>query len=219
MLYEQTTPSTEPAFFDVIRERQSVRHYDPSIQISHQEMIDMLQQAILAPSSSNLQPWRFLIIDTPELKQMLLPIAYNQQQVIDASAVVAILGDLESYKKAEQIYDMAAKSGSMPEDVANSFKERVVNAYSNFPADVTHQIVYIDGGLVSMQFMLVARAKGYDTVPMGGYDKAKFAEAFNIPKHYVSVMLIAVGKADESRRSSVRLPIEDVAFFNQLPTE
>ncbi|PFP28561.1 hypothetical protein COJ96_13730 [Bacillus sp. AFS073361] len=40
-----------------------------------------------------------------------------------------------------------------------------------------------------MQLMLVARSKGYDTVPMGGYDKAKFVEAFGISEQFVPVML------------------------------
>ncbi|ETT65684.1 NAD(P)H nitroreductase [Paenibacillus sp. FSL H8-457] len=54
-----------------------------------------MRQATLAPSAANLQPWRFLVIDSPELKQKLLPIASNQQQVVEASAVIAVLGDLE----------------------------------------------------------------------------------------------------------------------------
>nr|WP_231373281.1 nitroreductase family protein [Bacillus sp. 37MA] len=131
-------------------------------------MTEILEQATLAPSSSNLQPWRFLVIDTPELKQKLLPIAFNQQQVVDASAVIAVLGDVESYKKAEKIYGQAVESGFMPEDTAKSFIERTVGTYSSLPPEVARQIVYTDGGLISMQLMLVARARGYDTVPMEG---------------------------------------------------
>jgi len=56
-----------------------------------------------------------------------------------------------------------------------------------------------------MQFMLIARAKGYDTVPMGGYDKEKFKEAFGISDRYVPIMLIAVGKAAKPGHQTVRL--------------
>ncbi len=215
----QTTNTIEQqTFFDVIRERRSVRTYDPSVQISREEMTEILEQATLAPSSSNLQPWRFLVIDTPELKQKLLPIAFNQQQVVDASAVIAVLGDVESYKKAEKIYGQAVESGFMPEDTAKSFIERMVGTYSSLPPEVARQIVYTDGGLISMQLMLVARARGYDTVPMGGYDKTKFVEAFGISEQYESVMLIAIGKAMKPGHPTTRLPIEDVAFFNEMPS-
>lgn len=205
-----------PMFLDVIKERRSVRKYDPTVQISREEMTEILELATLAPSSSNLQPWRFLVIDKPELKQKLLPIAYNQQQVVEASAVIAVLGDVESYKKAEKIYGQAIEAGFMAADIAKSFIERTVEMYSGLPPEVASRIVYTDGGLISMQLMLVARSKGYDTVPMGGYDQAKFVEAFGVSEQYVPVMLIAIGKATEPGHPTTRLPIEDVVFFNEM---
>ncbi|QYR23823.1 nitroreductase family protein [Paenibacillus sp. sptzw28] len=219
MTNQQTVqPLEQKMFFDVIQERRSVRAYDPSVKISREEITEMLEQATLAPSSSNLQPWRFLVIDSPELKQKLHPIAFNQQQVLDASAVIAVLGDVESYKKAERIYGQAVEAGFMPADTAKSFMERTVGMYSSLPPEAARQIVMVDGGLISMQLMLIARAKGYDTVPMGGYDKAKFVEAFGIPAHYAPVMLIALGKAANPGHPTTRLPINEVAFFNELPS-
>lgn len=204
------------AFLDVIQERRSVRIYDPTVKISREEMSEILKLATLAPSSSNLQPWRFLVIDTPELKEKLLPIANNQQQVVEASAVIAVLGDVKSFEKAEKIYGQAVEAGFMPEETAKSFVERTVGMYSSLPSEVARQIVYTDGGLVSMQLMLVARSKGYDTVPMGGYNKAKFVEAFAISEQYVPVMLIAIGKAAKPGHETTRLPLEDVVFFNEM---
>ncbi|WP_028530591.1 nitroreductase family protein [Paenibacillus sp. HW567] len=206
-------------FFDVIQERRSVRSYDPEIKISREELTEILRQATLAPSAANLQPWRFLVIDSPELKQKLLPIAFNQQQVVEASAVIAVLGDLECYQWAEKIYGMAVDADYMPAETAKSFVERYTGMYSNMSPEAIHQKVYTDGGLVSMQLMLVARAKGYDTVPMGGYDQARLVEAFDIPEKYTPVMLIAIGKAAKPGHRTVRLAIDDVAFFNEMPME
>jgi nitroreductase len=217
MTNSQTIHKLEPQkFLDVIQERRSVRTYDPTVQISREEMTEILELATLAPSSSNLQPWRFLVIDKQELKQKLLPIAFNQQQVVEASAVIAVLGNVESYKKAEKIYGQAVEAGFMQADTAKSFIERTVGTYSNLQPEVARQIVYTDGGLVSMQLMLVARSKGYDTVPMGGYDQAKFVKTFEIPEQYVPVMLIAIGKATKPGHPTTRLPIEDVLFFNEM---
>jgi nitroreductase len=217
MTNSQTIHKLEPQkFLDVIQERRSVRTYDPTVQISREEMTEILELATLAPSSSNLQPWRFLVIDKQELKQKLLPIAFNQQQVVEASAVIAVLGNVESYKKAEKIYGQAVKAGFMQADTAKSFIERTVGTYSNLQPEVARQIVYTDGGLISMQLMLVARSKGYDTVPMGGYDQAKFVKTFEIPEQYVPVMLIAIGKATKPGHPTTRLPIEDVLFFNEM---
>ncbi|WP_145027613.1 nitroreductase family protein [Paenibacillus sp. Y412MC10] len=204
-------------FFNVIQERRSVRSYDPEVKISREEMNEILQQAALAPSGANLQPWRFLVIDSQELKQKLFPIAFDQQQVIEASAVIAVLGDLEGYKLAEKIYGMAVDEGYMPAETAKSFVERYQGLFASMPPETVLQKVSIDGGLVSMQLMLVARAKGYDTVPMGGFDQAKFVEAFDIPERYAPIMLIAIGKAAKPGHPTLRLPIEDVAFYNEMP--
>ncbi len=217
------SPSTQTVeqqqFFNVIQDRRSVRSYDPQAKILREEMNEILQQATLAPSAANLQPWRFLVIDSQELKQKLLPIANDQQQVIEASAVIAVLGDLEGYKLADKIYGMAVDAGYMPAETATSFVERYQGLFKSMPRETVRQKISIDAGLVSMQLMLVARAKGYDTVPMGGYDQAKFVEAFDIPERYATIMLIAIGKAAKPGHPTVRLPIEDVAFFNEMPKE
>jgi nitroreductase len=202
-------------FFDVIRERHSVRSYDPSVSIPREELADMLELATLAPSSSNMQSWRFLVIDTPEQKQKLLPIAFNQKQVVEASAVIAVLGDLESSKKAPEIYGQAVKQGLMPEETAKLFVERIQSQ----PPENFRRTALVDGGLISMQLMLIARAKGFDTVPMGGYDKEQFMEAFGVSERYVPVMLIAIGKAAKPGHPTTRLPIENVMFFNEMPKE
>jgi nitroreductase len=203
-------------FFTVIRERRSVRHYNPDHTISRQELEEILSQAILAPSSSNLQPWRFLVIDDPALKEKLLPIAWNQQQVVQASAVIAVLGDVEAYKNAENIYQRAVAAGYMSEEVKQTLVNNISQTYGNAGLDMLKKIAYIDGGLVSMQLMLVAKAKGYDTVPMGGYDAEKFKAAFEVPENYVPIMLIALGKAAQPGHPTVRLSVEEVAYWNQF---
>ncbi|MFD0693356.1 nitroreductase family protein [Paenibacillus sp. GCM10027628] len=212
-LSQVSTQVEQPNFFNVIRERRSVRSYDPSVNIPLEELTEMLELATLAPSSSNMQPWRFLVIDSPELKEKLLPIAFNQQQVVEASAVIAVLGDLESKKKAPEIYGQAVKAGLMPEETAKLFVERIQSQ----PSEAFRQVALVDGGLISMQLMLIARAKGYDTVPMGGYDKDAFMKAFGISEQYVPIMLIAIGKAAKPAHQTTRLPIENVAFFNEMP--
>lgn len=214
---QQSQTMDQQHFFDVIKERRSVRSYDPEVKISREELSEILQQATLAPSGANLQPWRFLVIDSQELKQKLLPIAFNQQQVVEASAVIAVLGDMECYKLAEKIYGQAVEAGYMPAETAKSFVERYTSMFASMPTDAVRQNVVTDSGLVSMQLMLVARAKGYDTVPMGGYDKEKFKEAFGISDRYVPIMLIALGKAAKPGHPTTRLPIEDVTFFNEMP--
>ncbi len=66
------------------------------------------------------------------------------------------------------------------------------------------ETVLINGGFVAVQLMLTARAHGYDTCPIGGYEKDKIAEALDLDKErYVPVMLISIGKAADSGYKSI----------------
>lgn len=94
--------------------------------------------------------------------------------------------------------------------------ENIKSSYSRLNEDKIKEIVLIDGGLVSMQLMLAAKARGYDTVPMGGFDPDRFKEAFRIPETYIPVMLIAIGKAAHPGHPSYRLPLDEVVFWNHI---
>ncbi len=56
-------------FMDIMKGRRSIRNYDPAVKISKEEMTQILEEATTAPSSVNAQPWRFLVIDSPEGKE------------------------------------------------------------------------------------------------------------------------------------------------------
>jgi nitroreductase len=64
--------------------------------------------------------------------------------------------------------------------------------------------------------MLAAKAKGYDTVPMGGFDEAKFVDAFNVPENFKPVMLISLGKGTKAGFEKVRLPLDDILTWNKF---
>ncbi|MEH7095516.1 nitroreductase family protein [Neobacillus vireti] len=208
-----TTAQVMNDFNKIVTERRSIKNYDPSVKISREEMVEILTLATRAPSSVNMQPWRFLVIESSEAKAKLAPLArFNQTQVETSSAVIAVFGDLNNFVKFEDIYGAAVDKGFMPLEV----KERIQASFSSYFETISREemkeVVLVDGGLVSMQFMLAARAYGYDTNPIGGYEKDQIAEAFGLEKdRYIPVMLISIGKAADNGHPSVRLPIDQVA--------
>lgn len=200
-------------FNEIIRGRRSIRIYDTSVKISKEEMREILEEATLAPSSLNMQPWRFLVIESQEGKAKLAPLAkFNKTQVETSSAVIAIFGDLKNFDYSEEIYSKAVELGYMPLEVKEKQTSLIASHAATIDPQVNKEAVLVDGGLVAMQLMLVARSHGYDTCPIGGYEKDKIAEVFDIDKErYVPVMLISIGKAADNGFKSVRLPIEQVA--------
>ncbi|RZT21051.1 nitroreductase family protein [Fictibacillus sp. BK138] len=198
-------------FHEIITGRRSIRNYDPSVKISREELKEILTEASLAPSSVNLQPWRFVVIDTPEGKEALKPLAkFNQRQVESSAAIIAVFADNNSLDYLGTIYDKAVEEGHMPQEVREQQVPAIRGLLEQMTREQFKDMNLIDAGLVSMQLMLVARAHGYDTNPIGGYEKDKIAEAFELDKErYFPVMLISIGKAADKGYQSVRLSVED----------
>jgi len=203
---------TTTDFMEIVKGRRSIRNYDTDVKISKEEMTQILEEATLAPSSVNMQPWRFLVIDSEEGKATLAPLAkFNQVQVETSSAVIAVFGDMNAVDQLENIYDTAVEKGLMPQEVRDRQVPAIQGMYSSVSANDLKDSILIDSGLVSMQLMLVARAHGYDTNPIGGYEKDQIAEAFGLEKErYLPVMLLSIGKAVDAGYPSVRLPIADI---------
>ncbi|MBX9974627.1 nitroreductase family protein [Cytobacillus firmus] len=199
-------------FKEIVTGRRSIRNYDPTVKISREEMAEILEEASLAPSSVNLQPWRFVVIDSKEGKETLAPLAkFNQRQVETSAAVIAVFVDMKSEAFIEKIYDTAVEKGYMPADVRDKQVPSIKGLVENMTFEQKKDMNLIDAGLVSMQLMLAARAHGYETNPIGGYEKDRIAEAFHLDKErYYPVMLISIGKAADQGYKSVRLPVEDI---------
>ena len=77
-----------------------------------------------------------------------------------------------------------------------------------------NDVVKIDASLAAMQLMLSARAHGYDTNPIGGFEADQIAAAFDLdPERFVPVMVLSLGKAAEVGYDSVRLAADKFTTF------
>ncbi|MFZ1254304.1 MAG: nitroreductase family protein [Trichococcus flocculiformis] len=202
-------------FSDIAFGRKSIRLYDENFKISQEEMLEMIQEATTTPSSVNMQPWRFVVVESEEAKAKLKPlIRFNTRQNDTSSAMVLIFGDMQCYEYGEEIYDAAVAQGKMSAEVRDQQLAAIIPYYKNFSKEQMNDVVKIDSSLAAMQFMLVARAHGYDTNPIGGFEADQLADAFDLDKErYVPVMILSIGKAMEIGYESVRLAPEKITEF------
>lgn len=199
----------------VIRERTSINKFDSSRQISEAEIREIVADATHAPSSYNIQHWRFVAVTDPEKKKHLQAAAYNQAKVSEASATIIVLGDLRGYEKMEKIYEPLVQRGAVRKEVAAGAARNAANSYgsnSQFQRDEAIR----SGAMAAMTFMLAAQARGYVTGPMIGFDPEKVKKLFNISDRYVPVMLITLGyPAPGNLPRKPRLSVDEVLAFNQ----
>ncbi|KUF21905.1 nitroreductase family protein [Bacillus safensis] len=203
--------ATDQKTIDILKQRASVKEYDTTHEMTKEELTELLEITTKAPSAWNLQHWHFTVFHSAEAKAKLLPIAYNQKQISQASAVIAVLGDLEANQNGEKIYSELAEQGFITEDIKETLMTQINGAYQS--EQYAREAAYSNASLAAMQLMIAAKAMGYDTCAMGGFSKEAYIKEFNVSGRYDPVMLISVGKAAKEAHKSNRFDIEEVSDF------
>ena len=108
----------------------------------------------------------------------------------------------------------AVAEGKMPQEARDQQIGAIIPYYKSFSKQEMNDVVKIDSSLAAMQLMLVARAHGYETNPIGGFEKDQLAEAFDLDKErFVPVMILSIGKAVEEGYESVRMNADKITTF------
>jgi len=200
---------------DAIINRQSVREYDPKVTIDPATLKTILSQASRAPSSWNLQPWRFAVITSQEMKAKLRPfVMFNTTQLDTASALILILNDLDRYALFPVMNQQELDAGYISKEHFVTRQQKAEQARATRSKESLEREGLLDCGLVAQNLMIVARDHGYDTCPMGGFDRENFMKTLNLDTNrYKAVVLISIGKKLSDGRKTLRLPIETIATF------
>jgi len=200
---------------DQILKRKSIRLYDENVKISREEMNQILTEAMLAPSSRNQQPWRFVVVDTKLGKERLgLAMPYNLNQLNTSAAMIVLFQDLEKYKLAEVMLDQQLQAGMITQADKEKNLKTVNDLLPTLKPESIEREGLIDCGLVAMQLMIVARFHGYDTCPIGGFERDKINDALDYDKaRFKPVMIVSIGKAKDAGKKTLRLPLEHTVTY------
>ncbi|RXT03621.1 nitroreductase family protein [Ammoniphilus sp. CFH 90114] len=201
--------AAEREIHKVMKERSSVRKYKRGEKIPPEILKDIIELAGSAPSSWNLQHWKFLIIEDQDIKDKLLPIAYGQQQVSDCSALIIVLGDIQANENADRIYEDAVKVGYMTNEARQKLVENINGAYHNVHNFGLFEAIR-NASLAAMQLMLAAKSYGLDSVPMGGFNADALRQELRIPDRYTINMMIPIGYAEAPAHQTPRFPVEEI---------
>ena len=199
---------------DVVRSRRSVRDFMPDVEIPKEELMAIIEEAMFAPNSTNLNSWRFLIVTEKEQKEALYEVSMQQPAVKGAAAVIILLGDLTAYTvaNADEISAKAVAQGTMTEEIRQGINENV-SWYYDVSEEQKREWLMLDQGLVAMQLMLSAKDRGYDTVAMSGFKTEAVRELFNIEDHLVNGLIIPIGKAQTPGFETVRRDVSEVVTW------
>lgn len=180
--------------FDAIEQRRAVKHYDPEHRLTDEEVEKLMSAAILSPTSYNIQHWRFVLVQDPELRKEIRAAGSDQTQMTDASLLIILTGDVKAWEKEPDRYWKDA-----PPEVAKMLVGMLGGFYEGREW-IQRDEVMRSCGIAGQTIMLAAKAMGYDSCPMIGFDQEKVAELINLPEDHAIGFMIAVGKAVQPAR-------------------
>jgi len=178
------------ALIDIIKERKSVRKYLPK-PIPRKDIIKCIEAARLAPSAENVQPWRFIIIDDPEIKKEFVKEVCNgiykpSSFIKNASAIVVVVAKL---------------------DLVANFIGKGIQGTSYYLIDI---------GIAGEHLVLQAQEFGIGTCWIGWFNAKKAKKFFKLPPRHRVASLISMGyPASGSTKNKKDLKLDEILFFNK----
>ena len=181
----------EKSLSRAIAERRASPSFDGN-PIPDADLQRILQAGLQAPSGYNLQPWRFIVVRSPDQKTKLRAASYNQAKVEEASVMIVACGDADGWRSGD-LDEMLrlGRLGGMTENYAEQAKVTIPNYLSNHPNMslwLNRQVM-----LAFTHMLLMAEVLGYDTAPMEGFEEDKVHEVLKLPLSYSVVALLGIG--------------------------
>jgi nitroreductase len=182
----------EKSLSAVIRNRRATPSFDGT-PMPAEDLKRIIEAGLRAPSGYNLQPWRFIIVQSMEQKKKLRAASYNQGKVEEASVVIVACGDADGWRKDLDLMLQQGREGGMPESYAEQARSSVPNYMSSFSSEQMHGWLNKHVMLAYTHMLLMAEVLGYDTAPMEGFEQDMVHEALRLPLSYWVVGLLAIG--------------------------
>ena len=203
-------------FEQLVMNRRSANNFLEGNPITQKQLDEIFELVKLAPSAFNLQHTRYIAVIDGELKEKVKKAANGQYKVGTASAVVIVLGDTLAYQDAGEIYEGLQTLGILNKQEYDAMVEDTSSFYQKRGEQFQRDEAIRNASISAMLFMLAAKAKGWDTCPMIGFDPQQIKETINISDRFDPVMLITIGKEKTTSRQprGYRRPMSEFVHYH-----
>ena len=185
---------------EALQWRYATKAYDTTKKVSAEDLNTILEAMRLAPSSFGLQPWKFIVVENPELRTTLRGYSWDQPQITDASHLIVLCRKNEITAADVDAYmQNISETRGMPVEQLDGFKQFVGGFIQNLDADTmaarnTKQVyIALGTGLTAAAELKI------DATPMEGFDASKYNEALWLTDYSAAVVLtVGYRSADDA---------------------
>ncbi len=197
---------------DAIYQRRAIKQFDPHHRLTAEEEKKLLEAAIQAPTSFNIQHWRFVIVRDPDLRRKIrTEFGNDQAQMTDASLLVIMTADTKAWaKQPERYWRNAPKEVS---DLLVGWMGPFHEGREWLQRDEAQRSI----GMAMQTLMLAAKSMGYDSCPMIGFDIEGVAKLIGLPEDHVMGPMVAIGKGTKDPWPKPgQLSLDEIVFENRF---
>ena len=206
-------------YLDALNKRYSVKKFDPEKIVSSDALYHILEAARLSASSLGLQPYKLIIVQSPEMKEKLIPAFYNPSQISTCSHLIVIVS--KNTIESEYIGDYfshISKTREISLESLTPFKESISNHIERLTTEEVMTWADKQCYIVLGNLMFAAALENVDTCPMEGFKQDKIDEILDldITKEKVAVTLAIGYRSEEDEFQNfkkVRKPTEKLLKF------
>jgi nitroreductase len=230
-------------FKKVVESRRSVRVFDGT-PIPEAHVREVLDLALLAPNSSNLQPWEFHWVRTPEKRAALIEACLSQPAASSAAELVVCVARIGTWRAMrERMLKAFSGREDVPASVVDYYKRLVPFVYTVGPLGLVARLrgaaMFVVGlfrpvprepsstaelrtwavkstALACENLMLAFRARGWDTCPMEGMDSRRVKKLLGLGRDATIVMVVAAGRRSSKGVYGPRLRFERGLFVKEV---
>jgi nitroreductase len=212
--------STKSQIEHALSWRYAVKKFDSNKKLSENQLRSLTEALCLTPTSMGLQLMQFIVVSDPEVKKALLPLTYNQQQVVDCSHVI-IFCRIDEVKE-EHIMSFVHQTAAIRDLDKNSPQlagfETMLRSSLNM--STTQQIKWMENQvyLALGNFLTACAVEAIDACPMEGFMPDKVNQLLQLKEKGLNcVVLCPVGfRSEEDKYATfpkVRRPRSDLIHY------
>jgi nitroreductase len=183
---------------DGLQWRYATKRYKSNVKIAEDKVMQIVETARMAPTSSGLQPFEIILIKNQDLKEELMPICMNQNQIKECSHLLVFAAwDSYTESRIDAVFDNMENIREMERGTMNDYKKSIKE---NFARRTKEQQFEHAARQTYLAFGLAIGAAAelrVDASPMEGFYNDKLNQALRLDKRGLkSVTLLALGERD-----------------------
>jgi nitroreductase len=198
--------------------RYATKNFDPSQNLETTQLELMAEAFNLTATSYGLQPCRLVVLNNKVLQEKMLPMAYGQRQVLDASAVLILCTVAVDDGYVGRYFDLVQKVRDTSSETLAPFRKQLEDRFTQMEHDQVEAWAKNQAYISLGNLMTICAQERIDSCPMEGFIPAQVDELLGLSDQGLkSVLLLPIGyrKEDDmfAAMKKVRLPLEDSVIF------